>query len=68
MGSTNGGINSISANTGSPLLAIIGIVNSALTFLIVAIFLCLLALNTAFVVFLEGLIFFQRRQNNHGNQ
>ena len=68
MGSTNGGINSISANTGSPLLAIIGIVNSALTFLIVAIFLCLCALSTAFVAFFQGLISFQERQNKHGNQ
>ena len=68
MGSTNGGINSISANTGSQLLAIIGIVNSALTFSIFAIFLYLCSLSTAFYAFLQGLIYFRERQNKHGNR
>ena len=48
MQSVDGGINSISANIGSPLLAIVGIVSSAFTFVVILFFICLTALDTAF--------------------
>jgi small-conductance mechanosensitive channel len=48
MQSVDGGINSISANIGSPLLAIVGIVSSAFTFGVILFFICLTALDTAF--------------------
>jgi hypothetical protein len=49
MQSTDGGISSVSAYTGSPLLGIIGIVSSSLTFFSLFVFLCLCALSTGFV-------------------
>ena len=56
MRSTDGGINSINANTGSPLLGIIGIVNSSWTLLCFVGALYLFAFNTGTYIFIKGQI------------
>ena len=48
MQSVDGGINSISANIGSPLLAIVGIVSSAFTFVVILFFICLISLSYSY--------------------
>ena len=60
MRSTDGGINSISANTGSPFIAIIGIVNSSWALVRIVYTLCLLTFND------ETYYFFKREMYGAG--
>ena len=56
MQSTDGGINSISANLGSPLLAIMGIVSSTLTYIsifVLFVVLCIISSLGAVVLYLQ---------------
>jgi hypothetical protein len=57
MQSTDGGINSISANLGSPLLAIMGIVSSTLTYIsifVLCVVLCIVGSLSAVLLYLQG--------------
>ena len=57
MQSTDGGINSISANLGSPLLAIMGIVSSTLTYIsifVLFVVLCIISSLSAVLLYLQG--------------